>query len=106
MAIAGIYLLTNRVTVHSGFSSFTSGNTFILTLVPLIVGVGMLFFSGSSRIARLLIFGGAIVLIVSIVANMTIRFRPTTLFETLAMLLLLAAGIGVLARSLRPSRQA
>lgn len=51
MAVGGIYLLTDRVTVRSGFSSFWGGNTFILTLLPLIVGVGMLSSAGgrSSR---------------------------------------------------------
>jgi hypothetical protein len=104
MAIGGAYLLTNRVTVRTGHSSAWGGSTFILTLLPLIAGVGMLFFGGRPRLAKLLIFGGATLVLVAVVANMRIHFRPTTLFETLVMLFLLAAGIGLIARSLRPAR--
>lgn len=104
MAIGGAYLLTTRVTVRTGHSSVWGANTFILTLLPLIAGVGMLFFGGRPRLAKLLIFGGAILVLVAVVANLRIHFRPTTLFETLVMLFLLAAGIGLIARSLRPAR--
>ena len=104
MAVGGAYLLTNRITVRSGFSSFWGGNTFILTLVPLIAGVGLLFFGGRPRLAKGLILVGAILVFVAAVANMRIHFRPTTLFATLVMLCLLVAGIGLVLRGLRPSR--
>jgi hypothetical protein len=35
--------------------------------------------------------------------NLRIYFEPTSLFNTLIMLVLLAGGLGLLARSLRPS---
>ncbi len=34
--------------------------------------------------------------------NLHIYFRPTSLFDTILMLVLLAGGIGLVARSLRP----
>jgi hypothetical protein len=34
--------------------------------------------------------------------NLRIYFEPTSLFDTLVMLVLLAGGIGLVARSLRP----
>ena len=52
MAVAGAYLLTQRVTVTSGFWSFGGGHTFGLSLLPLVVGAGVLFYDGRSR-ARL-----------------------------------------------------
>ena len=36
-----------------------------------------------------------------IIANLQIFFRPTSLFNTLVMLGMLAAGLGLVARSLR-----
>ena len=105
MAVGGIYLLTTRVTVRSGFSSFWGGETFLLTLLPLVLGIGLLFFGGRERLAKLLIFVGAILVLVAAVANMRVTFRPTTLFATLAMFFLLAAGLGLVARGLRPQRE-
>ena len=104
MVVGGAYLLTDRVTVRSGYSSVWGGNTFVLTLLPLVVGIGMLFFGGRPRIAKLLMFIGAVLVVVAVVSNMRVHFRPTTLFETLAMFFLLAAGLGLVARGLRPSR--
>lgn len=47
-------------------------------------------------------FAGTIIIFAGIIAHLRIYFRATTLFETLAMLLLLAGGIGLVARALRP----
>jgi hypothetical protein len=38
---------------------------------------------------------------VGIIANLHIYFRPTSLFDTLLILILLAGGLGLVARSLR-----
>jgi len=48
MAVAGAYLITNRVVVVSSFWSAWGYNLFGLTLLPLIVGIGILFFNGKS----------------------------------------------------------
>jgi hypothetical protein len=37
-----------------------------------------------------------------VIANMSIYFRPTSLFNTLVMLILLVGGLGLVARALRP----
>lgn len=101
MAIAGAYLLTTRVTVTSGFWGWWGDSTFGLTLVPLLIGIGLLFFNGRSVLGRLLVIGGAVIILAGIIANLQLYFRPTSLFATLMMLGLLAAGLGVVARSLR-----
>ena len=38
-------------------------------------------------------------------ANLHIYFQPTSLFNTLVMLILLAGGLGLIARALRPQRR-
>ncbi|HET9315627.1 MAG TPA: hypothetical protein VFQ51_08555, partial [Vicinamibacteria bacterium] len=50
MAIAGGYLLTTQVTVTSGFWSYFGAHTFGLTLLPMVIGLGLLFFDGSSGV--------------------------------------------------------
>lgn len=101
MTVAGAYLLTNRVTVASGFWSFWGYSTFGLSLLPLIIGIGMLFFNGKSIVGWLLLFVGVIIIFTGILMNLQIYFQPTSLFNTVAMLVLLAGGIGLVARSLR-----
>ncbi len=100
MAIAGAYLLTNQVTVSSGFWSYRGYNTFGLSLVPLIFGIGVLFFNGKSIVGWLLTFAGVVIIFAGIITNLQIYFQPTSLFNTIIMLTLLAGGIGLVARSL------
>jgi predicted membrane channel-forming protein YqfA (hemolysin III family) len=100
MAIAGGYLLTNQVTVTSSFWSIWGYNAFGLTLLPLIFGIGILFFNGKSIVGWLLLFAGVVIIFAGIITNLQIYFQPTSLFNTLMMLLLLVGGIGLIARSL------
>lgn len=100
MAIAGAFLLTNQVTVTSGFWSIYGRSAFGLTLVPLIFGIGILFFNGKSVIGWLLLFAGVIIIFAGIITNLNIYFQPTSLFNTIIMLVLLAGGIGLIARGL------
>lgn len=103
MVVGGGYLLLNQVIVHSGFWSWWGGNTFGLTLVPLLVGIGILFFDGRSRAGWLLALGGGLIILAGIITNLHIAFQPTTLFNTLLMLVLIAGGLGMVARGVRPS---
>ena len=101
MVVAGGWLLLNQVTVTSGGWHMWGYNTFGLSLIPLIVGIGLLFFNGRSIAGWLLTFAGAIIIFVGILTNLDIYFRPTSLFNTILMLVLLAGGVGLVARSLR-----
>ena len=101
MVVAGGYLLLARVSVVSGGWHFYGYNAFGLSLFPLLIGIGMLFYNGRSVPGCLLTAAGSLIIIVGIVANLHIYFQPTSLFDTLMMLGLLAAGIGLVARSLR-----
>ncbi|HEX8852506.1 MAG TPA: hypothetical protein VF754_03415 [Pyrinomonadaceae bacterium] len=101
MAVAGAYLLTTSVTVTSGYWTFGGYNAFGLSLLPLIVGIALLFFDGKSKVGWFLVCAGALIIFVGIIANLHIYFQPTSLFNTLVMLVLLAGGIGLVARALR-----
>ena len=101
LVVAGAYLLLTRVSVVSGGWLFYGYNAFGLTLFPLLIGIGILFYNGRSILGWLLTAAGALIILVGIVANLHIYFQPTSLFDTLLMLGLLAGGIGLVARSLR-----
>ncbi|MFL6336219.1 MAG: hypothetical protein ACJ754_23195 [Pyrinomonadaceae bacterium] len=102
MSVAGAYLLTQRVTVTSGYWTLWGYNAFGLSLLPLLFGIGLLFFNGRSVAGWLLTFAGVVIIFVGIISNLGVYFQPTSLFNTLVMLVLLAGGIGLVARSLRP----
>lgn len=106
MACIGGYLLSNQVSVVGSYWSFYGANTFGITLIPMLIGVGMLFFNGRNVIGWLLTVAGALFILAGVIANMHIYFQPTTLFNTLVMLVLLVGGLGLIARSIRPHRAA
>jgi hypothetical protein len=104
MFCVGLYLLFQQIDVHGGYWRWGVGNeqTFGLTLVPLLAGVGVLFWDGSSKVGWLLAGAGLLILVAGIIVNMQIHWRRTTLFNALVMLVLVAGGIGMMARALRP----
>ncbi|HSK72709.1 MAG TPA: hypothetical protein VK892_13495 [Pyrinomonadaceae bacterium] len=101
MTVAGAYLLTNQVLVTSSFWTLWGYNTFGISLLPLIAGIGLLFFNGKSIIGWILLFIGVVIIFTAIIMNLQIYFHQTSLFNTIAMLVLLFGGIGLIARSLR-----
>ena len=102
MACIGGFLITNQVTVVSSYWNFWGGNSFGITLLPMLFGVGILFWNGKSTIGWLLTVAGALFIFAGIIANMHIYFRGASLFNTMVMLILLVGGLALVARSLRP----
>ena len=105
MACVGGYLLASQVSVVGSYWNFYGTNTFGITLIPMLIGVGMLFWSGRSAVGWLLTAAGALFILAGVIANMHIYFQPASLFNTLVMLVLLAGGLGLIARALRPHRE-
>jgi uncharacterized protein len=101
MAAMGGYLLTNQVTVTSGYWHLWGYNAFGMTLLPLLFGIGILFFNGRSALGWGLTVIGVLIILVGVITNLDIYFRPTSLFNTIVMLTLLAGGIGLVFRSLK-----
>ena len=101
LVIAGGYLLLARVSVVSGGWHFYGYDAFGLSLFPLLIGIGVLFYDGRSILGWFLTGAGTLIIFVGIVSNLRIYLQPTSLFDTLMMLGALAGGIGLVARSLR-----
>ncbi len=105
MTCVGGYLLSNQVSVVGSYWGFYGTNTFGITLLPMLIGVGILFWSGRNLVGWLLATAGALFILAGVIANMHIYFRPTSLFDTLVMLILFVGGLGLMARALQPYRQ-
>ena len=103
VAIAGGYLIMNQVQITSAYWTWFGPNTFGLTLLPLVIGIGLLFFNGKSIAGWVLAGGGAVIIFVGIIVNLQIRFPETSLFDVIVMLVLFAGGLGLMARAFRSS---
>jgi uncharacterized protein len=106
LAVAGGYLLTSQVSVSTGSWLLYGHNAFGLSLIPFMLGLGLLFFNAKSVIGSLLTLAGLVIIIAGVLMNLRIYFEATSLFNTLLMLGMLAAGLGLIARSVRPYMQA
>ncbi len=104
MICVGAYLLTNQVMVAGSYWNFGGANTFGITLIPMLLGIGLLFWNGRSVIGWLLTAGGALFIFAGVLANIHIYFRPTSLFNTVIMLVLVVGGLGLIARAMLPHR--
>jgi hypothetical protein len=101
MVIIGGYLLLSHVTVHSGFWSFFGFRSFGLSLLPFLFGIAFLFYNGRSIIGWFLTIAGLLIIFAGIISNLSIYFRPASLFDTLLMLVLLVGGVALVFRSLQ-----
>src|SRR5947208_16302597 len=107
LTVLGGYLVLNQVQVTSSFTFFGLWGLgrpagFGLTMLPMLIGVGVLFFDGKSKLGWILTVGGALTILAAVLMSLSIHWEATTLFNTLLMFGMLAAGLGLVARSLRP----
>src|SRR5439155_1085406 len=107
LSAVGGYLVLNQVQVTSSFTFFGLWGLgrpagFGLTMLPMLIGVGVLFFDGKSKLGWILTVGGALTILAAVLMSLSIHWEATSLFNTLLMFGMLAAGLGLVARSFRP----
>lgn len=104
MMAVGIYMVFDHVTVHTSYWRIfgSAGTSFGVTLLPLLIGFGALFWNGRSIVGWLLVVAGVALILVGVLMNLDIYFRPTSLWTTIVMFGLIAAGLGLFAKALRP----
>ena len=111
MMSGGGYLLLQSIQVTQGFSfgyglyrfggfSLTTG----MILIPIIFGIGMIFWNSRNIFGWLLTGGSLIALIFGVLASLQFRIRTMPLFELLIILILLVGGIALFLKSLRPNQ--
>ncbi len=101
LACVGGYLRTDQVMVTSSHWNFYGTNTFGVTLIPMLIGVAILFWNGRRALGWLLTLAQGLFSLAGVIANLHIYFAPTSLFSTLVMLVLLIGGLALIARALR-----
>ena len=104
----GGYLFLDNVVVTTGWDGgwgrfgvgrFTT--SFGVALLPLMGGVALLFYDGSSKLGWVLTIASAVAIFVGIVTSLTVHWRQTSLLVAILIFIAIAGGVGLVARSLR-----
>jgi uncharacterized protein len=114
MMCAGGYMLLNSIVVVQPFGfgmglfSFALfGGPFMVTtgmvLIPLIFGIGIIFYNAKNLLGWALALGSLAALIIGVIANLQLGMRRMSLFELLIILVLTVGGLGLFLKSLRSS---
>ena len=101
LIIVGGFLFLNNVVVTSGFWSLFGHSAFGMTLVPVFIGILMLFVNRKSMWGWILAGGGSAIIIAGVIADLHVFFKPTSLFNTILMIGMIAAGLGLVIRSIK-----
>lgn len=111
MFVVGIYLFLSNITVTNQFSLRTAmlsfGTVDIVSgilLIPLMFGIGFVFYNRKSVIGWILIIGSIGLLIVGVIASLRFVFKPMNVFSLLIIFVLTFGGLGLFLSSLREQK--
>lgn len=110
MMIGGGYLFLDaiKVTHNFGFGRalYTFGSfqlTSGMTLIPLVFGVGIIFYNSKNILGWALTASSLIMLGFGIIASIRFRLQHMSAFELIMILVLMVGGLGLFLSSLRSS---
>jgi len=108
MMCGGFYLLLQSVVVNStfgmgsrlfGFGGY--GITGGMILVPLVIGVAMIFYNARNYLGWLVGIGAFAALVFGVISSVSLNLRTMSAFELLCILVLAFGGLGLFLGSLR-----
>lgn len=100
---AGIFMIMKNTYVGLNWYQWRVGGFGIPTgaiLLPLFVGIGLLFFNSKSVIGWIVTVIGLVIIVLSIIMSVQIRFATTSMYMFVLMFGCTFAGAGLLLRSL------
>ena len=108
MMVGGGYLFLDAVRIthhfHLGYALYSFGAfrlTTGMTLIPLIFGVGLIFYNAKNPIGWVLSGATLVMLLFGIIASIQFRLRSMSAFELIMILALWVGGIGLFLNSLK-----
>lgn len=108
MMIAGGYLFLDSIRVshgfHMGYHLYSFGGFHLtsgMVLIPLIFGIGIIFYNGKSIIGWLLSISSLVMMIFGVIASIRFSFRSMSSFELIMIIILFAGGAGLFLSSLK-----
>ena len=110
MLVAGLFILSQKVMVSSGFFGygFMIGGIHLgngLIMVPFIIGILWMFGSGGSLLSKLFTIASVVIIIVAIIMTTNISMVRISLYEWVLILVLIFGGAGLVARLLLSDRK-
>jgi hypothetical protein len=113
MMCGGFYLLLNGIVVSSNFGLGTRlfgvgpmGMTGGMILIPLIIGICMVFYNARNYLGWLVAIASFGALVFGVISSVSLNLRTMSAFELLVILTLAFGGLGLFLNSLRPARSA
>ncbi len=100
MAAAGLHLLMRPLASAADTETQFRSQGWAASSLLLLVGAALPFFDGHSRAGGILTATGLSLAALGVLANLRLYFEPTSLVDTLLVLVLVAGGLGLLSRSL------
>lgn len=94
----GAYMVMQNTVITSGFrlsALFGRDISFGVTLIPLLLGIIVLFFNEKNILGWILFVGGILLILVGILMGLHIYFKPVSLVTAIIMYGCVAAGIGL-----------
>lgn len=108
MMTAGGYLFLNAIRVsygfHMGYRLYSFGGYHLtsgMTLIPLIFGIGFIFYNSRNIIGWLLAVAALIMLVVGVITSIRFSLRGMSAFDLIMIFVLLFGGLGLFLSSLR-----
>lgn len=108
MMVAGGYLFLNAIRVsygfHMGYRLYSLGGLHLtsgMTLIPLVFGIGIIFYNSRNIIGWLLAIASLIMLGVGVISSIHFRLQGMSAFELIMILVLMFGGLGLFLSSLR-----
>lgn len=112
MFCAGIYLLLNNINVYIpfigrgggmlNFGGYQVASGFVL--VPLMFGIGYIFYNANSPIGWILSLASMVMLIFGIITSTQFNFSGLSLFDLIIILILLVGGFGSMLSVVRSTK--
>lgn len=97
----GLFMLTQQTVVTMVWYTWMFGSFKLasgLVLIPLIVGIIILFYNPKSLLGKIMTIIGICIIVATIIMSINIVFKSTTLFNFIIMVGMIASGTGLLLR--------
>lgn len=112
MMCSGFYLLLSSVIVSSSFGFGSRlfgiggfGVTGGIILVPLVIGIGMIFYNARSVLGWLIAIAAFFAMVFGVIASVSLDLRSMSAFYLITVLVLAFGGLGLFLGSLRSAAQ-
>ena len=99
---AGLFMLSKRVIVHTGWYMWRIGSFNLSSgtvVIPLIIGIIWYFYNPKSIASKIIMGLGALFIVVSVIMSVSINFLATSMFDYIIILGMIGAGIGLLLKN-------